>query len=102
MVLWNVTAERAISLDRDLGLETEKPRCECGVFGVYAPGLDVSREAYLALRTLQHRGHESAGIAVNRNGAIARHSGEGLVDQVFSRSVLDELQGEFAIGHNRY
>jgi amidophosphoribosyltransferase len=84
-------------------LETEKPRCECGVFGIYAPDLDVSREACLALQTLQHRGHESAGIAVNNGGVIERHSGKGLVTQVFSRKeILDGLRGEFAIGHNRY
>lgn len=69
---------------------------------MYAPDIDVAREAYLGLRTLQHRGHESAGIAVSQGGSIRRHSGPGLVDQVFDRETLDLLQGELAIGHNRY
>lgn len=98
-----MATERPNPAEREsLVLESEKPRHECGVFGVYAPDIDVAREAYLGLRTLQHRGHESAGIAVSQNHSIRRHSGQGLVDQVFDRETLDQLQGEMAIGHNRY
>ena len=52
----------------DLLDHRDGPRDECGVFGVYAPGRDVSRLSYFALYALQHRGQESAGIAVARDG----------------------------------
>jgi len=50
--------------------DREGPRDECGVFGVYAPGHDVSRLAYFSLYALQHRGQESAGIATCEGGHI--------------------------------
>jgi amidophosphoribosyltransferase len=79
------------------------PRDECGVFGLYAPGHEVSRLSYFALYALQHRGQESAGIAAaDRGGQIITRRELGLVSQVFSENDLRTLAGELAIGHVRY
>jgi len=79
------------------------PRDECGVFGLYAPGHDVSRLSYFALFALQHCGQESAGIAAaDRGGHIVTRRELGLVSQVFSENDLRTLAGELAIGHVRY
>jgi amidophosphoribosyltransferase len=79
------------------------PRDECGVFGLYAPGREVSRLSYFALYALQHRGQESAGIAAaDRGGHIITRRELGLVSQVFSENDLRTLAGELAIGHVRY
>src|ERR1700675_1307315 len=81
----------------------EGPRDECGVFGLYAPGHEVSRLSYFALFALQHRGQESAGIAAaDRGGHIMTRRELGLVSQVFSENDLRPLAGERAIGHVRY
>jgi amidophosphoribosyltransferase len=81
----------------------EGPRDECGVFGVYAPGHDVSRLAYFALYALQHRGQESAGIAAaDVGGHIMTLRELGLVNQVFDEQKLRALGGEIAVGHVRY
>ena len=74
----------------------------CGVFGVYAPGHDVARLTYFGLFALQHRGQESAGIAVSENGRLTGMRDLGLVAQVFDEKKLHGLQGEVAIGHTRY
>ena len=74
----------------------------CGVFGVYAPERDVSRLAYFGLFALQHRGQESAGIAVSENGRLTALRDLGLVSQVFDERKLGALRGQVAIGHNRY
>ncbi len=79
------------------------PRDECGVFGLYAPGHEVSRLSYFALYALQHRGQESAGIAAaDRGGHIVTRRELGLVSQVFSENDLRTLAGELSIGHVRY
>src|SRR4029077_1092874 len=79
------------------------PRDECGVFGIYAPELDVSRHAYFALYALQHRGQESAGIAAADEGRyIITQRAMGLVNQVFKEHDLRALSGDLAIGHVRY
>ncbi|HTY96721.1 MAG TPA: amidophosphoribosyltransferase, partial [Solirubrobacteraceae bacterium] len=81
----------------------EGPRDECGVFGLYAPGHEVSRLSYFALYALQHRGQESAGIAAaDRGGNIITRRELGLVSQVFSENDLRTLAGDLAIGHVRY
>src|ERR1700758_2830557 len=83
--------------------DREGPRDECGVFGLYAPGHEVSRLSYFALYALQHRGQESAGIAsADRGGHIMTRRELGLVSQVFSENDLRTLAGELAIGHVRY
>ncbi len=83
--------------------DRDGPRDECGVFGLYAPGHEVSRLSYFALYALQHRGQESAGIAAaDRGGHIITRRELGLVSQVFSENDLRTLAGELAIGHVRY
>lgn len=74
----------------------------CGVFGVYCPDEDVSRLTYFALFALQHRGQESAGIAVADGLRMQVTSDMGLVSQVFNEDKLSQLTGHIAIGHNRY
>ncbi len=83
--------------------DRDGPRDECGVFGLYAPGHEVSRLSYFALYALQHRGQESAGIAAaDRGGHIITRRELGLVNQVFTENDLSTLAGELAIGHVRY
>ncbi len=74
----------------------------CGVFGVLSAERDVARLAYFGLFALQHRGQESAGIAVSDGGRITVLREMGLVAQVFSEEKLRGLRGEAAIGHTRY
>ena len=74
----------------------------CGVFGVRAPGRDVARLAYFGLYALQHRGQESAGIAVSERCRLTALRDLGLVPQVFDEGALSGLHGELAIGHTRY
>ncbi len=77
---------------------------ECGVFGVYKDGanFDPTRLTYYGLFALQHRGQESAGIAVNNNGTILYRKEMGMVTEIFDDVVLDYLKGQTAIGHVRY
>jgi amidophosphoribosyltransferase len=78
---------------------------ECGVFGVFLPDgqTGVVGPAYHALYALQHRGQESCGVAVNREGVISCHKDVGLVGEVFTRDVLEKLpEGSIAVGHCRY
>lgn len=82
--------------------DDDHPRDECGVFGVYAPGEDVATLTYYGLYALQHRGQESAGIAVSDGTRIVVHKDMGLVNQVFRPSSLAGLTGTLAIGHTRY
>ena len=74
----------------------------CGVFGVRAPERDVARLSYFGLYALQHRGQESAGIAVCEDGRLTALRDLGLVPQVFDERSLSGLQGQLAIGHTRY
>jgi amidophosphoribosyltransferase len=74
----------------------------CGVFGVHAPDRDVARLAYFGLFALQHRGQESAGIAVSENGRLTALRDLGLVTQVFDEQKLHGLRGSVGIGHTRY
>ena len=80
----------------------ESPKEECGLFGVWAPGEDVARLTYFGLFALQHRGQESAGIAVSDGTNILVYKELGLVSQVFNEATLTTLHGELAIGHTRY
>ncbi len=77
---------------------------ECGVFGVYSQeNRDVAYSVYYGLYALQHRGQESAGIAVAYADRIVYHKGMGLVSDVFAYGNLDRLpEGDIAIGHVRY
>ncbi len=80
----------------------ERPEEACGVFGVYAPGEDVARLTYFGLHALQHRGQESAGIAVGDGETVTVTKNHGLVSRVFKESDLDSLTGDVAVGHTRY
>src|SRR3954453_15650159 len=74
----------------------------CGVFGVRAPHRDVARLTYFGLYALQHRGQESAGIAVSEDGRLTALRDLGLVPQVFDERSLSGLRGDLGIGHTRY
>jgi amidophosphoribosyltransferase len=80
----------------------DRPKDACGVFGVWAPGEDVAKLAYFGLYALQHRGQESAGIAVSDGHRIVVHKEMGLVAQVFDEPALTALRGHIAVGHCRY
>jgi amidophosphoribosyltransferase len=82
--------------------EDRPPRDACGVFGVWAPNEDVAKLAYYGLYALQHRGQESAGIAVSDGNRIVVHKEMGLVAQVFDEPALTALRGHIAVGHCRY
>ncbi|HIX00047.1 MAG TPA: amidophosphoribosyltransferase [Candidatus Nesterenkonia stercoripullorum] len=82
--------------------EDPLPQDECGVFGVWAPGEEVSKLTFYGLYALQHRGQESAGIATSDGSHIRVYKDIGLVSQVFDESTLTALDGHIAVGHCRY
>jgi amidophosphoribosyltransferase len=83
--------------------DEDKFKEECGVFGIFAKeNLDVSSITYYGLYALQHRGQESAGIAVSDNETIECHKDMGLVADVFKQEKLQAMKGSIAIGHVRY
>ena len=77
---------------------------ECGVFGISVPGMThAASVTYNALYALQHRGQESAGMAINDDGVITSHKDVGLVSEVFTPEILEHLgPGSMAVGHVRY
>jgi amidophosphoribosyltransferase len=89
-------------LTDELDQADRPPRDACGVFGVWSPGEEVAKLAYFGLYALQHRGQESAGIAVSDGSRIVVYKDMGLVPQVFDESVLNTLRGHIAVGHCRY
>ena len=82
--------------------DDDKPKEACGVFGVYAPGQPVAHLTYQGLFALQHRGQESAGMAVSDGSAVTVVKDQGLVVAVFDDRTLAGLDGHLAIGHCRY
>jgi len=76
----------------------------CGLLGIYATGneMSISTTIYFGLLALQHRGQESAGIAVSDGKSIRCHKGLGLVSEVFSEFELRKLAGSIGMGHVRY
>lgn len=80
----------------------DKPREACGVFGIWGEGTDVARTTLIGLMALQHRGQESAGVAVLEDRHIRVALGMGRVDQIFRPEEVDGLHGVAAIGHTRY
>ena len=89
-------------LTHDLDPADRPPRDACGVFGVWTRDEEVAKLSYYGLYALQHRGQESAGIAVSDGHRIVVFKDMGLVAQVFSESVLATLRGHIAVGHCRY
>ena len=88
-------------------LEDDKIHEECGVFGIYSPnGEDVSKDIYYGLLALQHRGQESAGMALSDTsgpmGNLLLKKDMGLVSEVFHREELAKLSGNIGVGHVRY
>lgn len=84
--------------DRNIG-------CECGIFGIASPynsNIKPALETYIGLFSLQHRGQEAAGIAVNNCGDISFHKDTGLLADVFTEEKIESLVGNSAIGHVRY
>lgn len=76
---------------------------ECGVFGIWnQDDFDTAHMIYYGLHALQHRGQESAGIAINDSGKIISHKEKGLVPEIFDEIVLNHLNGKVGIGHVRY
>jgi amidophosphoribosyltransferase len=80
----------------------DTPKEACGVFGIYAPGHPVAQLTYLGLYALQHRGQESAGMAVSDGDTMTVVKDMGLVSHVFDSRTLAPLQGHLAVGHVRY
>jgi amidophosphoribosyltransferase len=89
-------------LTHDLLPGEKGPQDACGVFGVWAPGEEVSKLTYFGLYALQHRGQESAGIATSNGEQLLVYKDMGLVSQVFDEGALNSLTGHIAIGHTRY
>ena len=78
-----------------------RPREACGIFGISGHA-EAARMTYFGLYALQHRGQESAGIAIARDQAIYAHKGMGLIPDVFDADHMEDLYGKHAIGHVRY
>lgn len=94
-----INADFELRLDPSL----DKFKDECGVFGVFSNSpLDVAGMTYYGLYALQHRGQESAGIAVANGETVDMHKGLGLITEAFSQDNLNSLKGHIAIGHVRY
>ncbi|MDE2765475.1 MAG: amidophosphoribosyltransferase [Chloroflexota bacterium] len=92
----------------DIGLPSsgnDAPREACGIVGAYLPGsvgVEAAEVAFFGIFALQHRGQESAGIAVGDGRALRSYTNVGLVSQVFRQEDIDRLPGHVAIGHTRY
>ncbi|HDP69317.1 MAG TPA: amidophosphoribosyltransferase [Actinobacteria bacterium] len=88
---------------RNLNCRPDRLEEACGVFGIYASGEeDLARLTYFGLYALQHRGQESAGMAVSDGSNVLVFKDMGLVPQVFNEKILSTLTGKIAIGHTRY
>ena len=93
--------ELASQLFKSYPLLDDKFHDHCGVFAVYGHP-EAAKLTYLGLYALQHRGQESAGIAVSDGEAVTCKKGMGHVDEVFPRDIIGNLPGHIAIGHTRY
>ena len=80
---------------------TDRPTHECGVCGIFNHE-DSSKLTYFGLYALQHRGQESAGIVTSDGSKVNIYKAMGLVPEVFSEEILQDLQGHISIGHVRY
>jgi len=86
----------------DTAIQIDRPGEACGVFGIYAPAGDAARLTYFGLFALQHRGQESAGIAIADEDHVTVVKDLGLVAQVFDEQTLAGLGGRIGVGHTRY
>src|SRR5438876_12111238 len=96
---WHGTSTGAVGESTSVGDMEQGCRESCGVFGVYAPGESVANLAFYGLFALQHRGQESAGIAVSDGRRMMVVKEMGLVSQVFDEAKLAPLEGHLAVGH---
>ncbi|MEI7709177.1 MAG: amidophosphoribosyltransferase [bacterium] len=80
----------------------EETKEKCGIVGIYGKGLPLSRLAFFALFSLQHRGQEASGITTSDGKKFHTHKGAGLVAQVYTEKNIEDLVGHIGIGHNRY
>ncbi|GAE81384.1 amidophosphoribosyltransferase [Cutibacterium acnes JCM 18920] len=85
-------------LTADLNPQDHGPQDACGVIGIYAPGEEVSKLTYFGMYALQHRGQESAGMAVSDGRHMMVFKDMGLVSQVFDEATLNSLQGHMLSG----
>lgn len=90
------------TLTHDINAQDKGPQDACGIFGVWAPDEEVAKLTYFGLYALQHRGQESAGIAVGNGAQTLVYKDMGLVSQVFDEATLNTLIGHVAVGHTRY
>jgi amidophosphoribosyltransferase len=97
-----VVTDQPATQQTDQSTQDDRPREECGVFGVWAPGEEVAKLTFYGLYALQHRGQEAAGISVSDGRQIVVFKDLGLVSQVFDEQVLQSLRGHLAVGHCRY
>src|SRR5213080_2431996 len=97
--MWDVTSAPHAT---DTTADADTLKDACGVFGVYAPGHAAAHLIYDGLYALQHRGQESAGMAVFDGEMITVDKDMGLVSNVFNEYTLASLRGQMAIGHTRY
>ncbi len=86
----------------ELKAGVDKPKDECGIFGVYAPIDEIGKLTYYGLFALQHRGQESAGIVTGNGKDFVIERGLGLCNDVFDDKNLSKLTGKVSIGHVRY
>jgi amidophosphoribosyltransferase len=94
--------ETLLGLSLPLLIEEYEKKEKCGLFGIWGTP-DASQICYQGMFAQQHRGQESAGMAVSDGAVLNGHTGMGLVSQVFSpRTLREELAGKAAIGHVRY
>src|SRR5207244_8604182 len=100
---WSIVVTGArVRYPGPMGQHADRPKEACGVVGIHAPGVEASNLAYYGLFALQHRGQESAGIAVSEGATIVVYKDMGLVSQVFDNEKLSSLPGHIAIGHVGY
>ena len=94
---------------KEIKIIPDKPKCNCGVFGIFGDQPDAALHTYFGLHALQHRGQEASGIIsaeIDNSGSVnfKIHKNLGLVSEVFTGEKLfeEKLSGHSAIGHNRY
>ena len=80
---------------------TDRPKDECGVCGIFGHS-DSARLTYFGLYALQHRGQESTGIVTSDGSQISQHKAMGLVPEVYTEEILNNLKGHLSVGHVRY
>ncbi|MEG0641171.1 MAG: amidophosphoribosyltransferase [Clostridium sp.] len=100
-----LNCKKPCSKNRYETFDPDKFHDECGVYGVFSSkddNLDVGALSYYGLFALQHRGQESAGIAVANEDGLKCYKKMGLVTDIFTKDVLQTLKGKSAIGHVRY